>query len=59
MFASGFPVLGSFSKASAEILDSKMLLLLSTISFLFDILFEWNQKNGQGMMLVLPNQRLS
>ena len=34
MFASGFPVIGSFSAAPAEILDSNMLLKLSTLSLL-------------------------
>ena len=47
----------AFFIAPAEIMDSNMVLWLSC---LFDILFECNPNtHGRGMMLVLPDQRLS
>ena len=64
VFVSAFPgalASDNFSMAQAEILDSNMLLLFfHQYPCLFGILFECHlNTHGQGMMLVLPNQRLS
>ena len=50
---------GNFSVHPAEILDSNMVLLLSTISLLISIVYEYIPDiHDQGKMLVLPNQLL-